>query len=91
MKKNYTFTLLLTLFISALSFGQALLSENFDYGATVGDLTVVSSDSWSNHSGSTKVGYITTSLTMTNYPNSNIGGSATITGSNSEDVNRTFT
>ena len=91
MKKNYTFTLLLTLFISALSFGQALLSENFDYGATVGDLTVVSSDSWSNHSGSTKVGYITTSLTMTNYPNSNIGGSATITGSNSEDVNRTST
>lgn len=91
MKKNYFLFLVLTLCLGPISFGQALLSENFDYGTTAGDLTVVSSDSWSNHSGSTKVGYITTSLTMTNYPNTNIGGSATITGSNSEDVNRTFT
>ncbi len=90
MKKNYFLTII-AIVITNISFGQALLSENFDYGASAGDLTVVSSDSWANHSGSTKVGYITTSLTMANYPNSNIGGSATITGSNSEDVNRTFT
>lgn len=90
MKKNYFFTLL-TIAITSISYGQSLLSENFDYGATAGDLTVVSSDSWANHSGSTKVGYITTSLTMANYPNVGIGGSVTISPSNSEDVNRTFT
>ncbi|MDG1039384.1 MAG: T9SS type A sorting domain-containing protein [Polaribacter sp.] len=90
MKKNYFLTILFVLTIS-ISYGQALLSENFDYGAATGDLTVVSSDSWANHSGSTKVVYITTSLAMANYPNVGIGGSVTILPSNSEDVNRTFT
>lgn len=61
--------------------------ENFDYGATAGNLTDLSSK-WTAHSGagSGPVGYATTSLTMANYPSSNVGGSITI-GSGSEDVN----
>lgn len=90
MKKNY-FSILIIVFITSLSFGQALLSENFGYGGTSGDLTTISSDAWVNHSGTSKVGYVTSSLSMTSYPSSGIGGSATLTPSNSEDVNRPFT
>lgn len=63
--------------------------ENFDYGATAGNLTAVSSGSWTAHSGAGNgpVGYATSSLTMANYPSSNIGGSITISSSGSEDVN----
>ncbi|MCF6182400.1 hypothetical protein [Lutibacter sp.] len=66
------------------------LEENFDYGATAGDLTTISTN-WTAHSGSTKVGYITTSLSMVDYPSSNVGGSITINSSSSEDVNSAFT
>ncbi|MCB0445362.1 MAG: T9SS type A sorting domain-containing protein, partial [Gelidibacter sp.] len=67
------------------------LYENFNYGSSAGDLTAVSGGNWVNHSGSTPVGYATTSLSMSGYASSGVGGSATITGSNSEDVNRSFT
>ncbi|MCF6279903.1 MAG: T9SS type A sorting domain-containing protein [Flavobacteriaceae bacterium] len=89
MKKNYF--LLLTLLISVVSFGQTIITENFDYGAVAGDLVAQSGGIWASHSGSTAVGYATTSLTMASYPSSGVGGSATIVGSNSQDVNRTFT
>lgn len=90
MKKNYFLTVLTILFFGSLSFGQELLNENFDYGATTGDLTTVSSGAWANHSGSGAVGYATTGLSMTNYPNTGVGGAATISPSSGEDVNRAF-
>jgi hypothetical protein len=90
MKKNYFLTLIIIL-ISSVTFGQALLSENFNYGSTAGDLTAVSSGGWVNHSGANTVGYAISSLTMASYPSSGIGGSATISPSGSEDVNSVFT
>ena len=67
------------------------LEEDFDYGATAGDLTAVATD-WTAHSGagSGPVGYIPTGLSMTNYP-SITGGAATISATGAEDVNKTFT
>jgi uncharacterized repeat protein (TIGR01451 family) len=69
-----------------------ILNENFDYGSTAGDLTTQSGGNWSAHSGAGDgpVQYDTSSLSMTGYVSSDIGGSATF-GSGSEDVNRTFT
>jgi len=64
--------------------------EDFDYGGSAGDLTAVSGGKWANHSGTTTVLYATSSLSMGGYPSSGVGGSATITGANSEDVNRSF-
>ncbi len=68
------------------------LDENFDYGSTVGDLTTVSSGSWEAHSGagSGPIGYDTSSLSMTDYPSTDIGGSLTIDGAGSEDVTNWF-
>lgn len=91
MKKNYIFTALMTLCLTGASFGQALVAEDFDYGASSGDLTAVSSGTWVNHSGTAVVAYTTTGLTMAGYPSSGVGGSAMISPSGSEDVNRTFT
>ncbi|MCK0107943.1 T9SS type A sorting domain-containing protein [Flavobacteriaceae bacterium S0825] len=88
MKKLYF--LFSALFITSLSFGQLLLNENFDYGASAGDLTTVSGGNWANHSGSGSVLYTTTSLSMTGYPSTGVGGSATISSSSGEDINRTF-
>lgn len=65
--------------------------ENFNYGSTTGDLTTVSGGVWENHSGATPLAYATTSLSMTGYSSSSIGGSASMSSSNSEDVNRSFT
>ena len=90
MIKNYF--LLIALLISSLSFGQ-VLEENFDYGMTGGDLTAASGGAWVQHSGSTgPVAYVAapSSLTMTGYPSSGIGGHATFSGT-SQDVNRSFT
>ena len=65
--------------------------ENFDYGSTAGDLTTISGGNWSNHSGTVnQLLYDTSSLSMANYPTSNIGGSITISSAGSEDVNRVF-
>lgn len=66
------------------------LEENFDSGSSADDLTAVNS-SWVNHSGSTPVGYATTSLSMTDYPSSGVGGSAVLSSSGSEDVNQSIT
>jgi len=66
------------------------LADDFDYGSTAGDLTALSD--WKNHSGGSPfVEYATTSLSMSNYPSSNVGGSALIDGYGSEDVSRSFT
>jgi len=65
--------------------------ENFDYGTTAGDLTTISSGNWSNHSGTVnQLLYDTSSLSMTNYPSSNVGGSSKISSAGSEDVNSAF-
>lgn len=62
--------------------------ENFDYGATAGDLTTSSGGNWLNHSGTeNQTGYANSSLSMTDYPSTSIGGSMTISSSGSEDVN----
>ena len=90
MKKIYF--LLLSCLITSASFGQ-VLEENFDYGTTAGDLTTISGGAWVQHSGSADpVAYVAapTSLMMTGYPSSGIGGHATYGGS-SQDVNRAFT
>jgi len=67
------------------------LEDNFDFGAVAGDLTAITTD-WTAHSGagSLFVGYATTSLSMTDYPTSDIGGSITIDPTNKEDVNSAF-
>ncbi|WP_405564232.1 hypothetical protein [Polaribacter sp. Asnod6-C07] len=67
--------------------------ENFDYGTTAGDLTTVSSGDWEAHSGAGNgpIGFDTTSLSMTDYPSSDIAGSLTVDSSGSEDVTRYFT
>lgn len=68
------------------------LDENFDYGATAGDLTTVSGGVWENHSGATnEILYTTEGLLMTDYPSSNIGGALSISTSGSEDVSDYFT
>ena len=68
------------------------LNDNFDYGAAAGDLTTVSSGAWEAHSGagSGPIGFDTSSLTMTDYPSSDIGGSITIDADASEDVSEYF-
>ncbi|HEY9170467.1 MAG TPA: hypothetical protein VIN72_13315 [Lutibacter sp.] len=67
-----------------------LLEENFNYGATDGDLTSLTSN-WAIHSGSTQISYSNTSLSMAGYPSTGVGGSVLINEANSEDVNRNFT
>lgn len=90
MKKLYF--LLFAMIISSISFAQ-VLAEDFDYGTTGGDLTTVSSSVWNSHSGTTAVAYAAapTSLSMTDYPSSGVGGHVSLTPSNSQDVNRAFT
>ncbi|MBG7611526.1 lamin tail domain-containing protein [Polaribacter sp. BAL334] len=87
MKQFYF--LLITILFSSFSFGQTLLNENFDYGATPGDLTTITTN-WTGFSGTGPIGYISTSLSMTDYPSSGIGGSVTIDDV-SEDAERSFT
>ena len=91
MKKLYF--LLVTVLISSFSFGQTLLTENFDYGVTAGNLTEITGN-WTGFSGNTTgsngIGYITTSLSMTDYPSSGIGGALTMDDA-SEDIERGFT
>ncbi len=69
------------------------LEDNLDYGGAAGDLTAVSAGDWEAHSGagSGPIGYDTSSLSMTDYPSSDIGGSLTVDGANSEDVTNWFT
>lgn len=68
------------------------LEENFDYGATAGDLTTVSAGAWVKHSGAdNQLQYATEGLSMDDYPSSNIGGAISLSSANSEDVNKAFT
>ncbi len=67
-------------------------TEYFEYGSTAGDLTTVSSGEWEVHSGSGAVQYATTSLTLSGYDaRASFGGSVTVSSSNGEDVNKSFT
>lgn len=65
------------------------LEENFNYGSVAGELTTISND-WTAHSGTSAVNYITSGLSMDNYPTSSVGGSIEIDGFGSQDVNRSF-
>ncbi|MBE0423601.1 MAG: hypothetical protein IBX66_06640 [Lutibacter sp.] len=73
---------------SVTTISNYLVEENFNYGTTDGNLTTVTSN-WVKHSGTTPIGYVNSSLSMTDYPSSGTGGSATI-GANSEDANSVF-
>ena len=67
------------------------LENNLDYGATAGILTTISGGNWAHHSGADdQLAYSTESLSMANYPSSNVGGSMVISSSGSEDVNTNF-
>ena len=89
MKKLYFLLFALSSF--TFTFGQTIIAENFDYGSSAGDLVTQSGGIWASHSGGApEVGYAITSLTMASYPSSGVGGSATISGSGSQDVNRSF-
>jgi len=62
--------------------------ENFDYGSTAGDLTTISAGTWANHSGTAnQLMYATTSLAMTDYPTTDVGGSIILDAAGSEDMN----
>jgi len=66
--------------------------ENFDYGTSVGDLLTISGGAWVNHSGTdNQLQYDTSSLSMSGYPTSGVGGSMLLSSSGSEDVNSSFT
>lgn len=70
-----------------------LVIDNFDYGTSAGNLTAVSSNAWKNHSGTGSfIQYQTTSLIMSDYPGSGVGGSTAFAGGSGsrEDVNYEF-
>lgn len=87
--KRFAFLLSAVACVCTAAFGQ-LLSEDFEYGMTAGDLTTVGSANWAGFSGTTAIGYQTTSLSLAGYPNSGNGGAATVSGSNSEDAHTFF-
>lgn len=79
----------------SVSYSQTLLlNENFDYGATANSDITLTTQNWARHSGAQGPQYLTTSLTYTGYPSSNVGGAISFTyGSssvNDGDVNRTL-
>ena len=90
---KHIYTLIITILFSSYSYGQTLLNENFDYGASSGNLTTITTN-WTGFSGSgigtDGIGYITTSLSMTAYPCSGIGGALTMDNA-AEDIERGFT
>lgn len=90
---NKILSFLVAALLATTSFSQVIMDENFDYGVSTGDLEIISGGVWTWHSGNTSfpVNYLSTSLSMTNYPSSGVGGSVGMTASNSEDENRTFT
>lgn len=93
MKKHLlTKTLLFLVFLTCTQVGrgQVLLNENFNYGTSAGNLTTLTTN-WTAFSGTTQVGYSTTSLSMSTYASTDIGGSATFNTVNSEDITRLFT
>jgi len=64
-----------------------LLSETFDYGSTPGALLSTTGTLWSNVSApaTNAIQYVTSPLSMTNYPASGTGGAATLTTSGEDD------
>ncbi|TZF82788.1 hypothetical protein FW774_14965 [Pedobacter sp. BS3] len=73
--------------------GSLLLNEDFDYGASAGNLKDVAGSNWAVFSGSTvPVKYVTTGLTFSGYAGSGTGGAASSeNGKESrEDMFRTF-
>jgi len=73
--------------------GVLLLNENFEYGATGGNLTTLSGGSWTIFSGSLNpIQYSPSGLSFTGYAGSGIGGAAiSENGSGSrEDLTRSF-
>lgn len=67
------------------------LESNFDYGTTAGDLLTTAGGAWAHHSGaSNQLAYSTESLSMVDYPTSNVGGAMVLSSSGSEDVNTNF-
>ena len=69
---------------------QSLFVEDFDYGITNDPDLLAVTTNWTRHSGTTGPAYINSSLTYTSYPSSGIGGSTTIAGGSSGDINRAF-
>jgi hypothetical protein len=68
-----------------------LLNEQFDYGVSPGELLTVSSGNWliTGSSITNPIQYVTSSLSMTNYPSNGVGGGATLT-TTGQDVRRQF-
>ena len=83
---------LLLLCVSGKGYSQLLLTEDFSYGATAGNLQTIASPNWVAHSGTSNfVQYSTTGLTFSGHAGSGVGGGATISSSGVGDHNRTFT
>lgn len=77
-----------TVLMSASTFGQQLLVEDFNYNAG----TNLTANGWTAHSGggTNPITVVSPGLTFTGYPSSGVGNAASMTTSG-EDDNRTFT
>ncbi|WP_298222611.1 YDG domain-containing protein, partial [Flavobacterium sp.] len=83
---------LLLLCMPGKGYAQLLLTEDFSYGATAGNLQTIASPNWAAHSGTSNfVQYSTTGLTFSGHAGSGVGGAATVISSGAGDHNRTFT
>ncbi len=69
----------------------ALLTDDFSYGVTAGNLTTITTN-WTAHSGAGAgwVGYQASTLSLSGYTFGGTGGAATIAAAGSEDINRAF-
>ncbi len=89
MKRFIPFIIVVLFLLPIVSWGQ-LLTDDFDYGNSAGELRTLTIN-WTRHSGtSNDFLYSTNSLTYSGYPSSGVGGSASIAASGNDDVNRTF-
>lgn len=69
-----------------------LLTENFEYGTTAGNLLAVAGGNWTVTSGTGSILYSSSSLSMIDYPGSGDGGSLAIPSPiGGEDLARSFT
>lgn len=82
----------LALAVAGPAYGLApLMTDDFAYGAAAGNLTAVSSGVWLVSTGASPfVMYQTSTLSLPGYTFGGTGGSATISGSGSEDVYRSI-
>ena len=82
----------LALAVAGPAYGLApLMTDDFDYGATAGNLTALTAN-WVAHSGTTGfVGYQTSTLSLAGYTFGGTGGAATIDNvAGAEDVSRSI-